>query len=332
MIANHNIDIGEEIASERPLGTIKIQPTFSSARFFNPNGLSNGMDAITNMVNHMSPANQALFNALHRRTISPLPHMINFSIMATNCFSSLHSEDGQEVVTLVVHNHISRANNSCRPNAIYAYDHVQNLGTLRALQAIPNGQEITIEYLASVDDSLQVGVNRRRELHRNYGFWCSCPACRNPMNLGQPNQADDTIRTRAGGRYQVISNTPLPPGGLTHTAGTMWKTRANGYVRDLSDMEIADFKLAGAFIHRAEVHKALYQNAVQSAVPAAHCNKCAVAPHGWHHLNEARNDYAKAETRDRICYGPNHPQCEEVLASKEEVEMELANLGSPRNA
>ncbi|EMD36059.1 hypothetical protein CERSUDRAFT_115970 [Gelatoporia subvermispora B] len=68
---------------------------------------------------------------------------------------------------------ISRANHSCRPNAIYSWDLVSFTGQLRALQPIKAGEQIFLAYLSS--DAPRAA--RQAEMLSKYRFTCRCAAC-----------------------------------------------------------------------------------------------------------------------------------------------------------
>jgi hypothetical protein len=282
------------------------------------------------MFNAMTPVEQGLFLALHWQTASLDPRIINSSIMETNCFSNVHTDqNGQKVTTIIVHNNISRANHSCRPNAVYAYDHLQNRGTLRALKAILANQEIFVEYLPTEEDSLKSGHDRREELNRHYGFNCDCDACGDP-NLGanQRNRQDDDRRNTAATNHAAISANVIPAGGLDQRSRSNHMRPANDYIRNLKALGITDYRLAGAFMDRAKVHKALYVNAASLVAARTHCDICRKADSSWQHLYDAHSDYFLAEVIDGICYGPNHPKGAEVLARKQEIVQLLIRLGA----
>lgn len=66
----------------------------------------------------------------------------------------------------------SRFNHSCTANCIYtfpAHDAIE----IRSLTGVPEGEEMTIAYT----DPLKLHEERRRQLVKDFGFECQCPAC-----------------------------------------------------------------------------------------------------------------------------------------------------------
>lgn len=66
----------------------------------------------------------------------------------------------------------SRFNHACAPSCHYCWDPRRGQMTVRALRAVPRGEELTISYLAPGG---RVRAERQRLLQRNFGFVCACP-------------------------------------------------------------------------------------------------------------------------------------------------------------
>jgi len=73
-------------------------------------------------------------------------------------------------------------NHSCTSNARFSVESGVGGGTVRveARTEIAEGEEITVQYYSSV-----LGTHkRRRRLKAEWYFWCLCPRCRDPSELG----------------------------------------------------------------------------------------------------------------------------------------------------
>lgn len=90
-------------------------------------------------------------------------------VLSTNCFT-LESSSGE--YHSYCFRQISRFNHSCDPDAVVVWDPATEAATVRTVRAIPNGQEITINYGA-------IGGRRERSRHLKacFGFDCRCAKC-----------------------------------------------------------------------------------------------------------------------------------------------------------
>ena len=70
----------------------------------------------------------------------------------------------------------SKVNHSCSPNCFLLWNRDSTV-QLVAMEEIPKGTELTINYLGDKSDAYS-GARRRRWLRENYGFDCACVACR----------------------------------------------------------------------------------------------------------------------------------------------------------
>ena len=73
--------------------------------------------------------------------------------------------------------HASLINHNCQPNAVFDIDFVTSIGQLRSIVDIPQGTEVTINYL---DDGEWISTSeRQRRLLRGWNFECTCAVCSN---------------------------------------------------------------------------------------------------------------------------------------------------------
>ncbi|KAL8721607.1 MAG: hypothetical protein Q9181_007672 [Wetmoreana brouardii] len=68
----------------------------------------------------------------------------------------------------------SRFNHSCLPNAHYAWEPTSTCVTTHAIEEIPSGQEIFVNYIA---DEGTLTWDQRREHLNHWGFICDCRIC-----------------------------------------------------------------------------------------------------------------------------------------------------------
>ena len=80
----------------------------------------------------------------------------------------------------------SRLNHSCVPNAHFAWNSNSDRLTVHAIQNIPEGQEILVNYRAG--DYTKTRDERRHELFSHYGFNCNCRACNWRTDFGRKSE------------------------------------------------------------------------------------------------------------------------------------------------
>ncbi|KAL8975117.1 MAG: hypothetical protein Q9197_000666 [Variospora fuerteventurae] len=98
--------------------------------------------------------------------------MINSMTVATASFDTIGSCVSTTAALL---------NHSCNPNCIYQFS--EGSLTVRSLQAIPEGGELTICYV----DPRSTTVERQKELQAKWFFTCTCKYCAKRLTCGQPD-------------------------------------------------------------------------------------------------------------------------------------------------
>ncbi|XP_071701990.1 histone-lysine N-methyltransferase ASHR1-like isoform X2 [Rutidosis leptorrhynchoides] len=78
---------------------------------------------------------------------------------------------------------ISIINHSCSPNSVLVFE--GRIATVRAMQQIPKGSEISISYIETAGSTM----TRQKALKQQYFFTCSCPRC---IKLGQPDDIQES--------------------------------------------------------------------------------------------------------------------------------------------
>ncbi|KAL8990604.1 MAG: hypothetical protein Q9177_000776 [Variospora cf. flavescens] len=98
--------------------------------------------------------------------------MINSMTIATAAFDTIGSCVSTTAALL---------NHSCNPNGIYQFS--EGSLTVRSLQTIPEGGELTICYV----DPRSTTVERQKELQAKWFFNCTCNYCAKRLTCGQPD-------------------------------------------------------------------------------------------------------------------------------------------------
>lgn len=87
-----------------------------------------------------------------------------------NCFGNAGGAADEEPGFIALFDDISAANHTCNPNCQVYIDHDTKVGKMTAMEAIPKGEEIMIDYSPNLKNSHDKHV----ALHSHYGFWCAC--------------------------------------------------------------------------------------------------------------------------------------------------------------
>ncbi|KAK3633511.1 hypothetical protein LTR56_015764 [Elasticomyces elasticus] len=185
--------------------------------------------------------------------------------LSHNAFTHTEEVDGVEYGITRVFEVISRANYSCRPNAVVEWDPDLGQGTLYSLVNIAEGDDIEIDYLGNAKDTLQPREGRRKLLRDNYGFDCICPAC-GPLTVSTRKPSDDdSDRISAIDAYDNID------WRITSTLDIKQMTAADEaerrdqighlttYIGLLEKLELFDGKTKDAYEARAQLHEQDYQ-------------------------------------------------------------------------
>ncbi|KAJ1331437.1 [histone H3]-lysine4/36 N-trimethyltransferase SMYD [Microdochium nivale] len=100
--------------------------------------------------------------------------------LQVNSFNRLDADTGQ--TGLFLHPALAMANHSCLPNAYVQFS--GRAAVLRAYQTIVQGQEVEISY---IDQALPL-AQRQASLKARYHFTCSCPRCKDDLDVYQACQ------------------------------------------------------------------------------------------------------------------------------------------------
>ncbi len=289
---------GEVVVTEVPLGQLPAIPSdvYDDDRLFDRNSEFNGFRLIQRMYDNMTPDQKALYEALHSTTKRVE------DIMQINCFPTYSEHDGNELVTLRIYNCICRANNSCRPNAIFSYNEERNEATLRALRPIAAGDEVFTEYQGEPTMALRRVEARNEHFRAVYGFTYDCPACTLPER-GE----DSKRRYRAGQLLASIEHELTPNNGGSEAGRLQRLRRADKYIGLLQELHVCDYKLAFAYEHRAKIHEQGFELAQRDGI--RHCPKCQETGTPLSHPEQAYLDLDWALYYTNICYGFEHRYC-----------------------
>jgi hypothetical protein len=144
-------------------------------------------------------------------------------------------ESGYSDKLLVVFENISRFNGSCKPNAVFKWHPERKCGMVHALKTIKRGQEIYLNYISPLEDTLKIRQRRPEMLHTRWGFWwgfwCGCSLC----NIGSAaTKVQDDLREKAWEEWKYLLNLPWPS-EVTHNDETHFAslTRPDGH-RDIT--------------------------------------------------------------------------------------------------
>lgn len=238
----------------------------------------------------------------------------------TNVFTEEEVVRGQSHTWLRVYDDISRANHSCQPNAVAHHDRICGMGVLRALQNIGNGQEIFIDYLSSIEESVNLLSNRQAELLNNYGFTCQCPVC---SFTGVQLRAYEQDRARASERYIRLQGPVFVQLSRRNAENKAMVAKLN-HAEDLvqlfrQHLNVKDDRLAWVYNKIAEIHYELYKIAPR-VTPQPHCQSCQ-GGREWH-LQAALEAFRKMRRIHLRTHGPSHP----VMLEDQRLENKILDL------
>lgn len=117
--------------------------------------------------------------------------------------NALPTED--EPATAAVFRIASRINHSCRPNAHIAWRPRMKRMVLHAVEAIPKGSEVCIDYRGGGDGETR--TERRSGLQSDFGFVCGCELC---SLAGEAQRESDRRQARIAELFDAISASPTP--------------------------------------------------------------------------------------------------------------------------
>ncbi|KAJ8287223.1 hypothetical protein GJAV_G00049060 [Gymnothorax javanicus] len=104
----------------------------------------------------------------HQYTVADISHI--FGVINCNGFT-LSDQRGLQAVGVGIFPNLCLVNHDCWPNCTVILNHGKI--ELRALEKIPEGQELTVGYV----DFLNVSKDRQRLLKQQYYFDCTCDHC-----------------------------------------------------------------------------------------------------------------------------------------------------------
>ena len=209
MFASQHIRPGEEIIAERPLDRIFIglEDTHNPDQVLNSLKKFNASRHLDDARDRMTQSDRGVLDRLFNK--GPAGDIA--SIWATNAFQIEEHRDGHGYTGLVLFNNISRANHSCRPNAVFTRNATRGLGTLYALETIRTRTEIKVEYSANTVHCLRTGVQRRKDFSKYWDFECQCGACiRQGEGEDHRNKDDDKLRSKAAKLLNEIKTEETP--------------------------------------------------------------------------------------------------------------------------
>ncbi|KAK7941034.1 uncharacterized protein PG986_013421 [Apiospora aurea] len=141
------------------------------------------------------------------------------SQLQVNSFSRLDPDAGQ--TGLYMHPGLAMANHSCTPSAFVQF--IGRKAVLRAYRSIQKGEEVTISYIACELHR----SHRKRSLNERYHFQCSCPRCKDDLDVYEVCQVYPHLglnRLSLTPDLNIFSNSP--------TSGSF---RANGALQHVVD-------------------------------------------------------------------------------------------------
>ena len=306
LVAAVDISKGAEIISEKPLASLRVglNDIYNPDSFFNRHGDYHGLRAITKMHEDLTNPERTKFNKLQNS--SPLDNPAG--IMLTNCFrDDRERQDGHLMATLNIYFEISRANHSCRPNAVYCFNPDTQTGSLRALRPIQRNAEIFIEYLGDEESSLCDYNTRDAQYQAHYRFACNCVVCGGRAN---DRARDSRLRVEAGQMHNAIkAEQSRHHDDETEAERHKRLQHAEKYVTTLRDgLHVSDAKLSSAYKHLADIHRQGYEIAKRDGTEANHCRPCKNNGGARHHIKLARDAFESMAEVDIVCYGSDHPE------------------------
>ncbi|KAK6087442.1 SET domain-containing protein 5 [Seiridium cupressi] len=163
VFATRLIKAGDRIMVEEPLFTI-TPPEFVPGRGYELSAMASSVDTA---VSSLSPSQRTDFDACHAHHLpGEDENDRNMVIFRSNAYTLT---DG----TIAMFPRIARINHSCRPNAANIWSEASNSRVIWAARDITPGEEVTVTYAPLLKTS-----NERQRRLAQYGFRCSCEACR----------------------------------------------------------------------------------------------------------------------------------------------------------
>lgn len=192
--ATRDIKPGERILAEEPL--IALTPIPSDVIYRNHwlktttrrgETLANGRETFAADIKKLQRKTKNRFRKLHGT--SPRSDDRDYSSsdegyrnhelerIRLNAFNHPQKKGDLEYQVERVFDLISRINYSCKPNAVMSWNEKIGQGTVHAITAISDAEEITINYCPNPEMEYRSIKDRCTYLLTMYGFVCTCPAC-----------------------------------------------------------------------------------------------------------------------------------------------------------
>lgn len=323
MRATATLRWGDEIVAERPLfeREVGLQHTYDSTSFFNPGGPFSGARHLDTTLDRLTASQRTALRNLHN------PGGTLTSLVQANAFGETKERHGHNYVVLRIFEKISRANHSCRPNAVYSWNpDLANGGgkaTLHAVTTINNGAEIVIDYMAAEANALRDGATRRADLQQTWAFLCTCSACVGNLQLSAAN--DDIERLAALPLCNSMNNSVLRPGESEEQSRARRVLAGVRYIGGLERLFIRDEKLADAYSAVAKLHLRGFELAELNGVNT-HCTTCTTQGTSRRHLERALDAFTSAYQTCIRCMGANHFRVAEELENIEVVNRALVRV------
>ena len=180
IVAKCDIRVGTLILAESPILELSTASWNRNPKGEIENLDSDSLSQLGRLCRRVSPREDEL--GMH-----PTPLEESISKVNVNAFKLNYGSE------LAVFEQISRFNHSCLPNAFHSYrlllrpkrQRQSGFMSIRARQHIEAGEEITIDYLESVD--WPDAKTRRNTLRNSWGFKCACRLCANESLVGSSN-------------------------------------------------------------------------------------------------------------------------------------------------
>ena len=247
------------------------------------------------------------------------------SIVALNAFQNDEDLDGQTHCVLRLYKDISRVNHSCRPNAIVEWDADLGKGTLRALEDIAAGQEISIDYMAKPGQCLRGRNARRADLQRHYKFQCDCHVRRDNNN---PASENHKLRVQALKLHRDIESTAMRQTETPEQRRTRKISLIKDYISPLYKLGLKDGKLAWAKLKLSEYHRQGYEFA-EAGPNHDHCDRCRDEQSSRWHLDAASEALDDAMRVHMRCCGKKHAVIKDDRKIMDQLTYLASGLPSP---
>ncbi|EKM57569.1 uncharacterized protein PHACADRAFT_251260 [Phanerochaete carnosa HHB-10118-sp] len=162
VVAARSIRKGEFLFSEPPLFTLNPSPTNSML-----------LGALSKCTRDEQRQYFTLANSYRKRLLPALAIWeTNFLLLGNGTHLKAAPQPLGELAGIFLL--ASRINSSCTPNVSKSWDEIRNVMVFRTLRDVQDGEELCFNYC----DVLSAQDERKRTLMEEFGFDCTCDACR----------------------------------------------------------------------------------------------------------------------------------------------------------